>query len=153
MIRQGKDQEKGIVWPLLSRLLVDLPKQYKWPTRTVSLACVFSLSSHIRPEVGSDHPPTPGPQLLELFSFPTSCSPQLSPPSLWGSTAWQRYSEGFTWDNVLLTTFKNWEDQVKLLSIVYLGRSDVEDETPILWSPDAKSWLIGKDCDAGKYWR
>ena len=43
-------------------------------------------------------PPTSGPQPLELFSFPTSCSPHHSPPSLWGSTAWQRYSEGFTWD-------------------------------------------------------
>ena len=40
---------------------------------------------------------------------------------------------------------------MKLLSTVYLGRTDVEDETPILWSPDVKSWLIGKDCDAGKY--
>ena len=36
---------------------------------------------------------------------------------------------------------------------MYLGRTDDEDETPILWSPDVKSWLIGKDCDAGKYWR
>ena len=43
-------------------------------------------------------PPTSGPQPLELVSFPTSCSPHHSPPSLWGSTAWQRYSEGFTWD-------------------------------------------------------
>ena len=33
-----------------------------------------------------------------------------------------------------------------------LGRIDVEAETPILWPPDAKSWLIGKDPDAGKDW-
>ena len=32
------------------------------------------------------------------------------------------------------------------------GRTDSEAETPILWSPDAKSWLIGKDLDAGKDW-
>ena len=31
--------------------------------------------------------------------------------------------------------------------------TDAEAETPILWSPDAKSWLIGKDSDAGKDWR
>ena len=31
-----------------------------------------------------------------------------------------------------------------------VGRTDVEAETPILWPPDAKSWLIGKDPDAGK---
>ena len=35
---------------------------------------------------------------------------------------------------------------------VFIGRTDVEAETPILWPPDAKSWLIGKDPDAGKDW-
>ena len=35
---------------------------------------------------------------------------------------------------------------------IFLGRTDVEAETPILWSPDVKSWLIGKDPDAGKDW-
>ena len=38
-------------------------------------------------------------------------------------------------------------------SWVFFGRTGVEAETPILWSPDAKSWLIGKDPDAGKGWR
>ena len=38
-------------------------------------------------------------------------------------------------------------------SWVFIGRTVVEAETPILWSPDAKSWLIGKDHDAGKVWR
>ena len=33
---------------------------------------------------------------------------------------------------------------------VFIGRSDVEAETPILWPPDVKSWLIWKDSDAGK---
>ena len=35
----------------------------------------------------------------------------------------------------------------------FIGRSDAEAETPILWAPDAKSWLIRKDPDAGKDWR
>ena len=35
---------------------------------------------------------------------------------------------------------------------VFIGRTDVEAETPILWPPDVKSWLIGKDPDAGKDW-
>ena len=35
---------------------------------------------------------------------------------------------------------------------VFIGRTDVEAETPILWPPDAKSWLIWKDPDAGKDW-
>ena len=38
-------------------------------------------------------------------------------------------------------------------SWVFNGRTDVETETPILWPPDAKSWLIWKDPDAGKDWR
>ena len=36
---------------------------------------------------------------------------------------------------------------------VFIGRTDVEAETPILWPPDAKNWLIGKDPNAGKDWR
>ena len=35
---------------------------------------------------------------------------------------------------------------------VFIGKIDVEAETPILWPPDAKSWLIWKDPDAGKDW-
>ena len=35
-------------------------------------------------------------------------------------------------------------------SWMFIGRTDVEAETPILWPPDVKSWLIGKDPDAGK---
>ena len=35
-------------------------------------------------------------------------------------------------------------------SWVFIGRTDVEAETPILWLLDAKCWLIGKDPDAGK---
>ena len=38
-------------------------------------------------------------------------------------------------------------------SCVFIGRTDVEAEIPILWPPDAKSWLIWKDPDAGKDWR
>ena len=35
---------------------------------------------------------------------------------------------------------------------IFIGRTDAEAETPILWPPDAKSWLFGKDPDAGKDW-
>ena len=37
-------------------------------------------------------------------------------------------------------------------SWVFIGRTDDEAETPVLWSPHAKSWLIGKDPDAGMDW-
>ena len=38
-------------------------------------------------------------------------------------------------------------------SWVFIGRTDAEDETPILWPPDAKSLLFWKDPDAGKDWK
>ena len=37
-------------------------------------------------------------------------------------------------------------------SWIFIGRTDAEVETPILWPPDAKNWLIWKDPDAGKDW-
>ena len=40
------------------------------------------------------------------------------------------------------------EDQ----SWVFIGRADIEAETPVLWPPDVKSLLIWKDLDAGKDW-
>ena len=38
-------------------------------------------------------------------------------------------------------------------SWIFIGRTDTEAETPIFWPLDAKSWLTGKDPDAGKDWR
>ena len=38
-------------------------------------------------------------------------------------------------------------------SWMFIGRTDVEAETPILWPPDAKNWLIRKDPDAWKDWK
>ena len=35
---------------------------------------------------------------------------------------------------------------------VFYGRNDVKAETPVLWPPHAKSWLIGKNSDAGRDW-
>ena len=35
---------------------------------------------------------------------------------------------------------------------MFIGRTDAEAETPILWPPHAKSWLIGKDSDTGRDW-
>ena len=37
-------------------------------------------------------------------------------------------------------------------SWIFTARTNAEAEAPILWPPDAKSWLIGKDLDAGKDW-
>ena len=38
-------------------------------------------------------------------------------------------------------------------SWIFIGRTDAEAETPILWPPYAKNWLTGKNPDAGKDWR
>ena len=38
-------------------------------------------------------------------------------------------------------------------SWIFIGRTDAEAETPILWPPDAKNWLIWQDPNAGKNWR
>ena len=35
---------------------------------------------------------------------------------------------------------------------IFFGRPDAEAETPVIWPPDVKNWLIGKDPDAGKDW-
>ena len=38
-------------------------------------------------------------------------------------------------------------------SWIFIGRTDAEAETPVLWPPDVKNWLTVKDPDAGKDWR
>ena len=40
----------------------------------------------------------------------------------------------------------------KDLSWVFFGKNDAKVETPVLWPPHEKSWLIGKDSDAGRDW-
>ena len=36
---------------------------------------------------------------------------------------------------------------------IFIGRTDAEAEAPVLWPPNGKSWVTGKDTDAGKDWR
>ena len=65
------------------------------------------------------------------------------------------------WTVVLEKTLKSPLDckEIKLVnpsgnqSWIFIGRTDAEAETPILWPPDAKNLLLGKDPDAGKGWR
>ena len=53
-----------------------------------------------------------------------------------------------------LTCWELWNHTVNLNPPwIFMGRTDAEIEAPTLWSPDEKSWLIGKDFDAGKDWR
>ena len=62
---------------------------------------------------------------------------------------------------IVVKTFESPLDTKKIQPIspkgnqlwIFIGRTDAEAEAPILWPPDAKSQLIGKDLDAGKDWR
>ena len=68
---------------------------------------------------------------------------------------------GYFWTVVLEKTLESPLDgkEIQLVhpkrnkSWIFIGRTDAEAETPILWLPDVKNWLIGKDPDAGKDWR
>ena len=74
--------------------------------------------------------------------------------------SWVPKNWGF-WTVVLEKTLKSPLDcgEIKAVNIkgnkswIFTGGTDVEAEAPIIWLPDAKSWLIGKDPDAGKDWR
>ena len=65
------------------------------------------------------------------------------------------------WTVVLEKTLENPLDckEIQLVhpkgnqSWIFIGRTDTEAQTPIIWPPDVKSWLIWKDPDAGKDWR
>ena len=65
------------------------------------------------------------------------------------------------WTVVLEKTLENSLDCKQLKPVnpkgnqswIFIGRTDVEAEAPIVWPPDAKNWPIGKDPDAGKDWR
>ena len=65
------------------------------------------------------------------------------------------------WTVVLENTLDNPLDCKKIQTVhpkgnqswIFIGRTDAEAETPILWPPDVNNWLIRKDPDAGKDWR
>ena len=77
------------------------------------------------------------------------------------------YKESWAWKNwcfwtvVLVKTLESPLDCKEIQPVhpkgdqswVFIGRTDAKAETPILWPPDAKNWLIWKDSDAGKDWK
>ena len=64
--------------------------------------------------------------------------------------------ELWCWRGLLRVPWTAWRSNQSIVkeiqSWVFIGRTDAEAETPILWPPDAKSWLIWKHPDAGKGW-
>ena len=65
---------------------------------------------------------------------------------------WKKREALLKWISKLSTKHQelNSADPQGNQSWIIIGRTDPEAETPILWPPDAKNWLIGKDPDAGK---
>ena len=77
------------------------------------------------------------------------------------------YKENWAWKNwcfstvVLIKTLESPLDRKEIQSVnpkgnqfwIFIGRINVEAETPVLWPPDAKNWLIWKNPDAGNDWR
>ena len=90
-----------------------------------------------------------------VFSSSHVCMWELDYKESWAPKNW------CFWTVVLEKTLENPLDckEIKPVSPkgdqpwVFIERTDVEAETPILWPSDAKSWLIWKDPDAGKDWR
>jgi len=74
--------------------------------------------------------------------------------------SWLEVARSF-WTVVLEKTLENPLDCKEIQPVhpkgdqswIFIAKTDTETEAPILWPPDAKSWLIGKDPDAGKDWR
>ena len=68
--------------------------------------------------------------------------------------------KNWCFQTVMLKTLKSPLDSKEIKPVspkgyqhwIFIGRTDVEAETLILWPPDMKNWLIGKDPDAGKDW-
>ena len=78
----------------------------------------------------------------------------------WSVKSWAMKNWCF-WTVVLEKTLESPLDCKKIQPVhpkgdkswVFIGRTDDEAETPVLWPPDAKNWFTGKDPDAGKDWR
>ena len=88
------------------------------------------------------------------------------PVDMYGCASWTvkkaecRRIDAFLWTVVLEKTLESPLDCKEIQPVhsegdqswVFFGRSNAKAETPVLWPPHAKSWLIGKDSDAGKDW-
>ena len=87
------------------------------------------------------------------------------PLVMYGCESWtvkkaERRSIGCFWTVVLEKTLESPLDCKEIQPVhsegdqpcYFFGRNDVKAETPVLWPPHAKSWLIGKDSDAGRDW-
>ena len=87
------------------------------------------------------------PQLhMQLFSVPCEESWVLKNWCFWTVVLEQTLESPLDWKEIQPVHSKGNQ------SWVFFGRTDAKAETPVLWPPHVKSWLIGKDPDAGRDW-
>ena len=83
------------------------------------------------------------------------------PVVMYGCESWTIEKARCFWTVVLEKTLESPLDCKEIQPVhpkgnqpwIFIGRIDAEAETPVLWPPDGKNWLIWKDPDAGKDWR
>ena len=97
------------------------------------MLCWFAQVKHFQEESDLKY--------IEQFSFIKKWNPNLLPS--------RRILQEFSLDCKEIKPVNPKGNQ----SWIFIGRTDAKAEVPILWPPDAKNWLIGKDPDAGKDWR
>ena len=94
--------------------------------------------------------------LAKAMAFPVvMCGCELNYKESWATKNW------YFWTVVLEKTLESPLDCKEIKPVpakgdqswVFVGRTDAEAEAPILWPPDVKNWLTGKDPDGGKDWR
>ena len=93
--------------------------------------------------------------IVKAMVFPVGWMPKLDHKESWVMKNW------CFWTVVLENTLESPLDYKEIKPVnpkgnqswIFIVRTDAEAEVPILWPADEKSWLIGKDHDAGKDWR
>ena len=95
--------------------------------------------------------------LVKSYGFSSShvCIWELDYKESWALKNW------YFWTVVLNKTLESPLDSKEIIPVhpkgnqswIFIGRTDADIETPILWPPDGKTWLIWKDPDPGKDWR
>ena len=133
--KERATQTHGRSTSLSGREEVDLP----WRTRPIR-RCKSMKRQHLR----------------YTYDFPSSHE------LMWGLDYKESWAlkNWYFWTVVLEKTLESPLDCKEIQSVhpkgdrswVFIGRTDVEAESPILWPPDVKSWLVWKDPDAGKDW-
>ena len=112
---------------------------------------VFSLSSTWRNSFANKSPSSQG----YGFSSGYVWMWELDYKEFWTPKNW------YFWTVVLEKTIESSLDCKEIQPVhpkgnqswIFIGRTDTEAETPVLWPPDVKSWVIWKDPDAGDDWR